>query len=305
MPRDYCRLCGVNTDLQLSHILPAFVFRWMKETSGNGHLRSGETPNQRVQDGLKFHWLCTSCENLLGCSETAFADQLIHPYSRGELSRFIYGEWLLHFCVSVSWRVLHFYREQTGLKGYEPEAIASIEATEVAWQEFLLGRRPHPETFEQHLIPFDAIESISFPKDEVSSNLNRYLMRTVDVDTSRREKAIYVYTKLGRFAILGFVREEQRSRWQGTKVHVKKGVIEPRIYQLPRAFFEYLNGKARRTAELLASISPRQSDKIDQSFRSNINKYIGSDEFQAMQNDVRMFGDAAFTRSHASKDGKS
>jgi ketosteroid isomerase-like protein len=56
---------------------------------------------------------------------------------------------------------------------------------------------------------------------------------------------------------------------------------------------------------LLASISPRQSEKIDKSFRSNINKFIGSDEFEAMQNDIRMFGDAAFTRSHSSKGGES
>lgn len=313
MPRGCCRLCGVDADLQLSHILPAFVFRWMKETSGNGYLRSGQTPNRRVQDGLKFHWLCTSCENLLGRSEMIFADKLFYPYSRGESSRFIYSEWLLHFCVSVSWRVLHVHREQTGLNDYDQEAIASIDAAEATWREFLFGRIPHPGPFEQHLIPFDAIEFISFPNVDVSPNLNRYLMRTVDMDlirtvdteTSHRRKAIYVYAKLGRFAILGFVREEQRSRWQGTKVHVKKGVIEPRTYQLPRAFFEYMNGKARRTSELLASISPRQSETIDQSFRSNIDKYIGSDEFQAMQNDVRMFGDAAFTRSHAPKNDNS
>ncbi len=313
MPKGQCLLCAAESELQLSHVLPAFVFRWMRESSGNGHMRSGSSPNQRVQDGVKRHWLCTSCEGLLSCSETAFATKLFYPYTSGESTRIIYDERLLRFCVSVSWRVLQFHKEETSLKGYEPDAIAHIAEVESTWKEFLLGRQPHPGPFEQHLIPFDAMGSISFPKDEVSPNLNRYLMRTVDmdlmrtvvVDTSRTGKAIYVYTKLGRFAIFGFVREEQRSRWQGTKVHVKKGVIEPRTYQLPQALFEYMNGRARRTAELLASISPRQSDKIDQSFRSNINKYIGSDEFQAMQNDVRMFGDAAFTRSHASKDGKS
>ena len=305
MPEGRCQLCGSESILQLSHILPAFVFRWMRETSGNGHLRFGETPNLRVQDGLKRHWLCASCESLFGRSETAFADQLFHPYSRGESSRFIYGEWLLHFCVSVTWRVLHLYRELTNFKGYEPEDIEHLDAAEAAWKAFLLGQQPHPGLFEQHLLPFDAIESISSTRDDLSPNLNRYLMRTVDTDLCRGGKSIYIYAKLGRFAILGFVREDRRSQWQGTKVHVKTGLIEPRKYILPRAFFEYLNGKARRTAELLASISPRQSEKIDKSFRSNINKFIGSDEFEAMQNDIRMFGDAAFTRSHSSKGGES
>lgn len=35
------------------------------------------------------------------------------------------------------------------------------------------------------------------------------------------------------------------------------------------------------------------------SFRSNVDKYVGSDEFHAMQNDIRMFGDDAFTRSRS------
>lgn len=82
MPEGRCQLCGSESILQLSHILPAFVFRWMRETSGNGHLRFGEAPNLRVQDGLKRHWLCASCESLFARSETAFADQLFHPYSR-------------------------------------------------------------------------------------------------------------------------------------------------------------------------------------------------------------------------------
>ena len=261
MPKGRCRLCGADAELKLGHILPAFVFRWMRETSGNGHLRFGETPNRRAQDGLKRHWLCASCEGLFSRSETDFADQLFHPYSRGGSSRFIYGKWLLHFCVSVSWRVLLLYRELTDLKGYEPEAIERIDAAEAAWKALLLGQRPHPGPFEQHLLPFDAIKSISSTRDDLSPNLNRYLMRTVDMDLCRGGKAIYVYAKLGRFAILGFVREDQPNQWQGTKVHVRTGLIEPRTYTLPRAFFEYLNGKARRTAELLASISPGQSEE--------------------------------------------
>lgn len=305
MPEGSCKLCDVKTDLQLSHVLPAFVFRWMRETSGNGHLRSGETPNRRVQDGFKRYWLCTACEILFSRTETAFANQLFHPYFRGEFSRFVYGDWLMHFCVSVSWRVLNFYRDATGLQQYEVEGIRRIDSAEKSWKAFLLGKAPHPGLFEQHLLPFDAIESISTARDDLSPNLNRYLMRTVDMDLCRGARNIYVYAKLGRLVLLGFVHEDHREQWQGTKVHVRHGIIEPRKYTLPRAFFEYLNDRARKTAELLARISERQSEKIDQSFHSNLTKYIGSDECEAMQNDLRMFGDAAFTRARKSESYKS
>lgn len=308
MPSGACRLCGVQAELQLSHILPAFVFRWLKDTSGNGHIRGGEAPNLRIQDGPKRYWLCLACEGLLGRDETAFADQLFHPYSSGETSRFVYGEWLLPFCVSVSWRVLHLYRELTGLKNYTPEAIKTIDAAEARWKAFLLGQEPHPGSFEQHLLPFDGVKSMTSTSG-VAPNLNRYLMRTTDMDLCRNEglpiRTIFVYAKLGRFVMVGFIREDKRGWWKGTKVHLRTGVIEPRTYSLPRSIFEYMNGKAHRVAELLASISPRQSEKIDEAFRKNKERYMGSDEFQALQNDVSMFGEAAFTRRRTSGEGES
>jgi hypothetical protein len=55
---------------------------------------------------------------------------------------------------------------------------------------------------------------------------------------------------------------------------------------------------------LRIGISPRQAEKIDQAFRTNIDNYIGSDEFLAMENDVRMFGDAAFTRKRSPQEDK-
>ena len=48
-----------------------------------------------------------------------------------------------------------------------------------------------------------------------------------------------------------------------------------------------------------SSISLRQAVKIDQALLSNINKFAGSDAFVAIQNDVRMFGDVAFTSDYS------
>jgi len=295
MPDGQCRLCDAESNLQLSHVLPAFVIRWLRESSGTGHLRAGSSPNKRVQDGVKRHWLCSSCEALLNRSETAFATKLFYPCAKGESTSFIYGEWLLHFCVSVSWRVLQFHKDETILKNYEPDAIARIAEAERIWKAFLVGQLPHPGPFHQHLFPLDGIEAISTRPDNLSPNINRYLMRMIDMDLCRGANTNFVYSKLGRFVILGFIREDRPSQWQGGKVHVKTGRIEPRKYTMPRPFFEYLNSKARSAAELQSGISPRQVEKIDQAFRANIDRYIGSDEFVAMQNDVRMFGDAAFT----------
>lgn len=303
MPKGRCRLCHTEGDLQLSHILPAFIFRWVRETSAGGYLRLGMTPNLRVQDGLKHYWLCAVCEGLLSRSETAFAEKLFYPYVQGSFSRILYEDWLLRFCVSVSWRVLRFYQEETQLdQTYSPETLGRIAEAETTWRTFLLGQRPNPGRFQQYIIPFDAIESTSISKGDLSPNLNRYLMRTIDMDLCRNNRTNFVYCKLPRFVILGFIHDERPNLWQDAKVRLKQGRIEPQRYRLPLKFFEYLNGKARRETELSASISPRQLEKIEKSFQENAKKFVGSDAFVAMQNDIEMFGDDAF--SHREGDSK-
>jgi hypothetical protein len=197
---------------------------------------------------------------------------------------------------------LQYYKEETALKNYEPNAAARIAEAERTWKAFLVGQLPHPGAFQQHILPLDGIEAISSRPDYLSPNINRYLMRMVDMDLCRGEETNFVYSKLGRFVILGFIRLDRPSQWQGTKVHVKTGRIAPRKYTMPKQFFRYLNSKARCAAELQSGISPRQGQKIDRAFRANIDNYIGSDEFIAMENDIRMFGDSAFMRDHPSDD---
>ena len=105
MPTSPCRLCGATKELQESHILPGFVFRWKKETSATGYLRFGQQPNLRVQDGVKLHLLCRDCEQRFNNWETEFANRIFHPMTQGKAARACYGPWLLLFCASVSWRV--------------------------------------------------------------------------------------------------------------------------------------------------------------------------------------------------------
>lgn len=293
MPLGSCKLCGQERELQLSHILPAFVFRWLRSSSGNGHIRLGMEPNKRVQDGLKKHWLCVECEGRLNKSETAFANAMFHPYTSNAATRIPYGHWLIEFAVSLSWRVLRFYRDEDGLEDWAPEALARLDAAELVWRELLMGQRPHPGAYEQHVLPLDQIESAS---GELAPNLNRYVMRAVDMDLVRGGSCVYTYAKLGRFIFLGFIHEPNPRHWRGTKIAANEGVIGPRDYVLPRPFGEYLNGQARRMAKLLASVSPAQKTKINEAFRQNVDRYMASDAYRAMLADFSMFGDDAFSK---------
>jgi hypothetical protein len=70
-----CKLCGRTGDLQQSHVLPSFAFKWMKQA---GHIRRSGLPNRRSQDGEKREWLCWDCEQLFNSFETPFATKIFH-----------------------------------------------------------------------------------------------------------------------------------------------------------------------------------------------------------------------------------
>lgn len=292
MEQGTCRLCQKEADLHESHILPAFIFRWLKKSSGNGYLRSGLNPNKRVQDGEKPYWLCTTCEELFSGLETSFTNSLFYPYLEDSGKQFHYSRWLLHFCTSLSWRVLLFHLDSDNSKDWAEEDLVHIDKAEQTWREFLLGEREHPGPFRQHLLPLDQIQSTT---GEFAPNINRYLMRAIALDVCYGDKNIFTYTKLGRFIVLGFVREPNPNHWKGSKVNANKGIVEPKEYILPEYFMEYLNESAKHMAERLNSVSDKQQTKIDSAFRKNKDHYIGSDEFQAMSADVNMFGDEAFS----------
>ena len=68
-----CKLCGENRQILESHIIPKFVFRWMKNTGGLPYIRFSGSIDKRSQDGPKIKLLCEACEMLLNQWETEFA----------------------------------------------------------------------------------------------------------------------------------------------------------------------------------------------------------------------------------------
>lgn len=259
-------------------------------------------PNRRIQDGPKEYWLCNECEARFNSNETMFATQLFYPYLESSGQRFRYGPWLLQFCTSVSWRVLKYHLFRGVGRDLDASALAHIKQADAAWRAFLLGKAPHPGRYRQHLLPLDEIKSA---KGDLPPNTNRYLMRAIDIDLCHGSETIYVYSKLGRFIILGFINEPNPNQWSGTKVNANRGVVEPRRYTLPSPFGNYLMEKANRVSTAMSKLSERQRDKIDSAFRSNIDRIVGSDFFRAMQADVDMFGQDAFTTGSSEEEGNS
>jgi hypothetical protein len=288
-----CGLCDNKARLHQSHVIPAFVFRWLRDTSATGHMRHAKNPNKRVQDCEKFPWLCSECEALFNSFETPFATNVFYPYVQNPAIIVNYGAWLSRFCTPISWRVLRHIREETSLSNLtEAHRELAFQASEV-WADFLLGRKPSLGRFVQHILPFDAIREHSLPT--MPNNMNRYLLRAIDIDVASGKTVAFTYAKMGRFAVFGTI-QSGKTKWQGTRVFTDGGRFGPRQYHLPHNLFEFLGDKAKRYAELTAKISDTQFKKIQDELMKNPDRVRNSDAIRAVLEDERLFGTNAVIR---------
>ena len=287
-----CHFCEKDAQLQLSHIIPKFVYKWAKETTP-GYLRSSKNPNVRIQDGEKQYYFCSDCEQLFGSWEKAFSENIFYPLhnSGSESFSLKYHDWCLKFAVSVSWRVLLFHK-CLGLTHLSSEQIEHVNRAFDVWREFLKGKRPHPDKFEQHILPLDIIENHSVP--DVSPYINRDFIRGIDCDVIRSETIVMTYTKMCRIALFGFIHFNEKNKWKGTKIHLRKGKIGEKNYYITENIIHFLSDRANLILESHQKISNKQSDKIEAEILKNVDKAANSEIMKAMARDVALFGDKAF-----------
>jgi hypothetical protein len=85
--------------------------------------------------------------------------------------------------------------------------------------------------------------------------MNRYLLRTIEINFGRNSSTMFVYSKFGRFAVLGFIQLSYPRQWVGSKVKLRGGVLKPREYVLPKQFGEFLADRGTRLWEVMDEIS--------------------------------------------------
>ena len=149
-----CALCGTETNLELSHIVPKMVMRTLKKTAIS-NIRNSESPNIPAQDSEKHYMLCGNCEDLFGEKETYFANNLFYPYLKKEKSKFDYDSKLFYFQTSLSWRSLYLdLLEFTESRAVGIDALEHLIACEKLMKDYLLNNRNNIEDIEHHIFFF-------------------------------------------------------------------------------------------------------------------------------------------------------
>jgi hypothetical protein len=116
-----CALCAADRQLRLSHVIPKFVFDWMK--SRGEFIRGCGRPNMPLQDGPKVLMLSGPCESRLSGWERAAATSLFRPAHAASNARVEYGTWRLPFAVSLSFRVLRYFQQLVSVEPHRASII--------------------------------------------------------------------------------------------------------------------------------------------------------------------------------------
>ncbi len=273
-----CALCEQPKALKKSHLIPKFVFRWLKATGGE-HFRKADNPNKRVSDGLKPELLCHDCEQKFGKLEDKFAREIFYPYLEKGQQKFEYDDYLFRFVVSVLWRISLYT-----LPSASVNHKTLIESTLMDWREFLNGEKQLPNTNKVHLF---------FTKDRLKHNIQpverflNYWARSVDGSIAYGTNSCIVYAKLARAILIGEISSFDSTGMVNTMIN-QTGVIDISSMNINWAIRDFIVDRVRSINSLFDNISDRQLKVALDNTDEQLKNMVGSDIWNISQQEKNM-----------------
>lgn len=274
-----CRLCKNVKPLQESHIIPKFIFDWMKRT-GPGYLRSAGTPNIRRQDGIRERLFCADCEQILSREERVFAERIFTPLTSRPASSIPYESFLMRFLVSVMFRVI-----VSKMYGGRPSTDYDRQLNEARgeWRKYLLGKGDLLRYDRIHLIVTDILADRVQPV----IGLNQYLARSVDATLAMSTTGCAVYAKFARFMVWAEITAFDQNMWHNTRIVNGSGVLVLPQEVRDGRFGNFLIDRAKGGWELYRrGISERQQGQVDKRFRQEASALQGTDFWRTLEADM-------------------
>lgn len=255
-----CKLCGSNEKLEISHILPKFIFRYQKKTSPTGFIRTTENPNKTVQDGIKTEFLCGKCEDILSVWETKFANEIFYPYQNNPAVKIEYGKWLSKYLASVSFRVLSYHHHNNMLSHFDDEMLNCVPTAIDNLCNFILDKNPHPKEQRQLLILLDTLnpQTSTF----ISQDFNLYLSRAIDIDIITNDSDSFIYIKYLKFLQLCPIKLKTNKGWKTARINNSQGVLQPQNQELPDYVVHRLKKGAAMLEDSIGNVSENQAKII-------------------------------------------
>jgi hypothetical protein len=276
-----CRLCGTNGELKESHIVPRFVYQWLRKTGGS-YFRNLADPATRKQDGTKQHLLCGACEQRFSQREAYFKQTIFDPYINSSATIFPYDQRLFYFNISLAWRGLIHDFEHADIK--EHRFIVQLRQAENEWRNYLLTESIPPTYNETHLFFTD----ISPGNTQPVRKMNSYFARTVDGTIVSNATTCSVYWKFARFVSFTAITPFDQSLWIGTRVQPSGGKLSIPQEMKDGRVGEFMVDRARQIAKVATTpLTEKQKEFHNQRIKQDPSAFLNSDLGKVMMADVR------------------
>lgn len=278
-----CALCDKERSLMESHVIPKFVFRWLKKTGGP-YLRKADNPNMRVEDGIKIKLLCNDCEQLFSKLEDNFARNIFYPYSDKKTTSFYFDSGLIEFSISVLYRILLFHNKENYI--FNELHSDDLSETLLEWKGFLLNKKKLEKFDKVHV--FFTSEDFNINVIPTERFLNYYL-RGVDGAIASNNETCFVYAKMARIILVGEIKNFDNSEMENTLISLQEGEIDTTKMKLNHQVREFLINRIKQLNSFLDKVSDKQKnialkntkDFILNNPNSDISK-ISKKEYDAM-----------------------
>ncbi len=259
-----CEYCLEDKEkLEISHIIPKLIYRWIKKTGTTGRLRDGRNILRPAQDGLKKELLCTDCEGSFSEYETYFANKVFSQMTDqdGEVD-FANIDWnkFDKFILSLFWRTLYYCANESHInKDYYPEEIENFNNVAREIKDAYDFSRPLP--IDAYFIP---LNESSFKNNIITLEDYVYFERSVSVNLivdDNNNQAATLYIKIPYAMIICEVANCKDHAWKGLKLNDqdKYTLSEATI---PSHVQNYINFDCKRCYDMAKDIPSQQVDKL-------------------------------------------
>ncbi|WP_352259875.1 hypothetical protein [Psychrobacter sp. TB55-MNA-CIBAN-0194] len=228
-----CKYCGERKAIKNSHIIPSFVYKWLKETSPTGFIRATDQPNRRKQDGLKSALLCEECEKSFSEVESLFKKDLfikLANYRTPCPNERQITDSIIRCLYIIAWRVLadtyyfprsHQYTDDEFARF--PEFLNKIKKS-IELLEF--------KDFQTHLIPCtrEVLERLNLPKVEWF-----FYDRAIGAEVRIWDdwERFIIFIKIPSAIIIFEIVQNEKDIWSGTQIENSNKLFLEDITMVP------------------------------------------------------------------------
>lgn len=289
-----CALCRENKELELSHIVPKFVIRYLKKTS-TGAIRNMENPNKIVQDGEKHYLLCGDCEDLFSVYETKFANKFFHPYMKNNVKEFHYDSDTYYFLTSVSWRSLYLdildFVEHAIELDIDTETLNCLIAREQEMRNYLLKKQPSISGIEHHIFFFEDVKSIS--NELIDTRPHATLHRSITSYTffNKGLKTHATITNMLGIILFTLYSKGEQEEWRNTEIINGEGIIRAENQFINSICGNELTEILRSVRESATEINDKQKEIINNRVKSKLDDFKQSKIFKDLEKDFKLKSD--------------